>query len=74
MGELTGIDVHSQTWRNLVDWAHAELEEIGSLLETPGLPGFETEFLRGRASQLRGLLKSTEPSKIPVQRPSEVTL
>lgn len=58
------IDVHSETWVYVRDWAQSELERTRNNLESIGLDMAETESLRGRAAALRQLLSLALPRPV----------
>jgi predicted transcriptional regulator len=54
------IDVTSDTWGSVFDYAVKELESISKALENPKLGFEDTQFYRGKAHALNMLIKQPE--------------
>jgi hypothetical protein len=54
------IDVTSDTWGHVFDYAVKELESISKALENPKLGFEDTQFYRGKAHALNQLIKFPE--------------
>lgn len=65
------IDVHSDTWREIREWAEGRLIVHGATLRTRGLPSDDAEAARAVMDELETLLKLPNPSTIPSQIPYE---
>ena len=57
------IDIHSQTWSRVGEWALSELKSARAQLEAPGTPIDVTENCRGKIELIKALLSLANPSR-----------
>lgn len=58
------IDVHSETWVEVRDWAEAQIKMHDRQLRKVGLPLDQTEGHRYAIRELEALVKLPNPSKL----------
>lgn len=68
---MSQVDVHSDTWRAITDWAEPRLREAREKLEIPDQDDVTSHTLRGRIDELKKLLDLAAPQKPAVQQAME---
>jgi len=61
---MSGIDIHSLTWRTIESWVKKEIETARDQLEAPGRGQESTEDLRGQIHALRRVLALAKPKEV----------